>query len=408
MIKALDIDPEWLVENAVGDGLDGSLVTAKCEAIKNDGGYVGRMFHLNLEYAESCDTNGETWRPKRCVVKALGGPDLADDAPMRMRFIALGLAREALVYRHLAPKWGSLAPRCLAAFGDLTRADKLVVLEDLSITRNTAGKGQVATKVVMSRETINMEYPDKETLEEWTVVLGEIFTATAKFHATYWQDRSLLEHTWLRFKNCIPPESAETKHEEDPMWRGSQQYAASAWVNRPTEDKMRWDPHLVACVEASFAKISWEDYSARMKSEGWTLCSGDFHSGNVWLDLENATNPVTFLDFEVVGIGSGPQELGQFMISTDSPMIRRAIENLVVQKYHAELVACWKDTAGSTPTFDQIWREYVNGGAGRWFWFMGIVHNHVPIEKYQQLHDSFATFLKDHFPDPASVPQPRP
>ena len=44
------------------------------------------------------------------------------------------------------------------------------------------------------------------------------------------------------------------------------------------------------------------------KESQWTLVHGDFHAGNQLFDRK--TGEITTLDWEVVGLGSGPQELG--------------------------------------------------------------------------------------------------
>jgi thiamine kinase-like enzyme len=76
---------------------------------------------------------------------------------------------------------------------------------------------------------------------------------------------------------------------------------------------VKWDPLLVACLDASFAKISWDVFQDNIKSTAWTLAHGDFHPANMMWD--NAASRLVLLDWEVVGLGSGPQDLAQFLIS---------------------------------------------------------------------------------------------
>ena len=96
----------------------------------------------------------------------------------------------------------------------------------------------------------------------------------------------------------------------------------------------------------------------------WTLVHGDFHAGNQLFDRK--TGEITTLDWEVVGLGSGPQELGQYVISHVEPDLRRAHEKEYLRIYYDEVV-----TRGVNDfTWEQCYDEYRFGGVGRWIWFM--------------------------------------
>ena len=69
------------------------------------------------------------------------------------------------------------------------------------------------------------------------------------------------------------------------------------------------------------------------------------------------------LDWENVGIGSGPQEIGQFLISHMDPTLRAKVEKEVVEVYYKCLVSANARIAEDM-TFDQCWREYIVGGQG--------------------------------------------
>ena len=110
-------------------------------------------------------------------------------------------------------------------------------------------------------------------------------------------------------------------------------------------------------------------------------------------------------------MGSGAQELGQYVISHVAPELRRAKAHEWVRGYHAELLEQLRsrglnEAADSYP-FDACFAEYVAGGAGRWAWFLPVlVALGLPARMNQFFHDQCAAFLHDHV-EPDASPMPR-
>jgi aminoglycoside phosphotransferase (APT) family kinase protein len=73
--------------------------------------------------------------------------------------------------------------------------------------------------------------------------------------------------------------------------------------------KVNWNADLVGIIEASLARVSWPDYLTHSKKIPWTLVHGDFHPANMMLRKDS--HELVLLDWEMVGLGSGPQDLGQ-------------------------------------------------------------------------------------------------
>ncbi len=166
----------------------------------------------------------------------------------------------------------------------------------------------------------------------------------------------------------------------------------------------------------------------------WTLVHGDYHPANFMVthpkknnNNNNSMNNNTaeegssfalfLVDWEAVGVGSGPQELGQYMISHSTAAARRAVEDEMLSVYHltllSELQRHHRTTAGaaaSTPTvtLEQIRREYIYGGLARWAWLMPVCFEVCPPAASQYFHDQVLSFLVDHGVDPAAVPMLRP
>ena len=67
------------------------------------------------------------------------------------------------------------------------------------------------------------------------------------------------------------------------------------------------------------------------------------------------------LDWENVGIGSGPQDIGQFLISHMDPLLRAKVEREVVEVYYTSLVT-WNPRIADEMTIEQCWKEYIIGG----------------------------------------------
>ena len=166
--------------------------------------------------------------------------------------------------------------------------------------------------------------------------------------------------------------------------------------------KVRWDPQLVACVDAAIKKTNWETYQLELRTRPFTLLPGDFHPANML--IVGAGKCLKLIDWEMVGVGSGPQELGQFMISHLEPTERASIERDAVAAYYKDLI----NLNGSVDmTFDQCWEEYVMGGLGRWLFFLPFDGWGAPPATSQFFCDQVSAFIKSHGITPENVPMPR-
>lgn len=172
-----------------------------------------------------------------------------------------------------------------------------------------------------------------------------------------------------------------------------------------------WDPLVLECINASFRKVDWGSFQARLKNMHWTLTHSDFHPANcMWIPGPSASDPgyLKLLDFEVVGFGSGPQDLAQFLISHMDPTLRKSCEEQLVREYYEELCqAPAVAGAASKFTWESCWDEYVRGGSERWIWLLAILSVMCPPKLTQYFHDQVASFLKDHGVTASSVDMPR-
>jgi len=122
------------------------------------------------------------------------------------------------------------------------------------------------------------------------------------------------------------------------------------------------------------------------------LVHGDFHPGN---QLWNATTESSrFVDLEQVGLGSGPQELGQYLISHLSPTERKAYEGRIIDVYVATLCECLPSNMSVDKQL--IRTEVIVGGYLRWLWLLGALGGMVPPPMLQGFIDKMEGFRNDH------------
>lgn len=177
--------------------------------------------------------------------------------------------------------------------------------------------------------------------------------------------------------------------------------------------QISWDPLLVACINASIKKAetagAFEAFCASMKRMPWSLVHGDFHPANCMLmHSGTAERPfkLVLLDWENVGVGSGPQEIGQFLISHMDPDLRPRVEREIVEDYYQRLIS-HKPSIAEEMTLEECWQEYIMGGVGKWIWFMPLLASACPPKMTQFFHDQLLAFIRTHGLGPDTIPMPR-
>lgn len=312
------------------------------------------------------------------------------------RAVALGTPREGLFFGSLARELPDCVPTAYHGYGDMKTGAKQVLMEKL----RGVPAGVYFGRANPNNWTNQTQYEDK-TVE----VTRDAFALYAKLHSTFWLDDETLTtaRDWLRGADWYRGQGKQS-------WETAQSMAADAWKNRRTKgDVEGWDDHLVKCLDASFSKVDWDTFQQEIATKPYTVVHGDCHPHNI---IQTEDKKLVLIDFEMVGIGSNAQELGQFMISHVDPEIRRANERMLVKHYYDELLAASSSTGSHTIkeesySFEECWVEYQRGGAGRWLWFVPYLCEVCPPVMNDFFRDQTAAFLKDHFPDPSTVPMPR-
>ena len=376
-------------------------------------GLTGDMCFLDVVL-----TGGET---KRFVVKRTkGGGETTSKT--------YGLVREAHFYNFFAEslqqafdenceesvKGCQLAPKVYFAAADEEASQKVIVMECLSgisandfclhSVHNHGKEADLKAKVASVFGNVT----------EASIVLKAARMA-GHIHGRYFLDQSLLTSTAEQF-NVLRARNWYRGLEKE-SWLQSTESIKTQWTTARNKEGVKMDPRFVALVDASLAKADFDTYvTQRVAADGcWSLVHGDFHPGNMMVLPHPSGNKddftLTLHDWEVVGVGSGPQDIGQFMISHASPELRRSVEQQALAAYLEALTIAIKlrgDAAPPVPSPELVLKEYVHGGLARWIW-LGVFCIHIcPPHMGQYFHDQVLAFALDHGVTPETIEMLRP
>lgn len=265
---------------------------------------------------------------------------------------------------------------------------------------------------------------------ETSDLVTKSFLSAAELHGAFWQkaasllaedkessaDGSPAEYLrgakWFLSTNAEEKsEKAKTTFEEGrALYIGSQQFAHANWAvyegrvataaSAAAANEEGKKAHTIpasvkalmaVCCPSGEAPPSYERFLEAFSSRPHTLVHGDFHPGNMVVcaaaDDGNAADcpyRIALVDWEVVGIGSGPQDIGQYMISHFTAEQFATLALPAVEAYAARLLQVIAESSASSPTSPAeitdadalrltILREVVVGALGRWAWLLGVM-----------------------------------
>mmetsp|Transcript_25605 Transcript_25605/g.56462 ORF Transcript_25605/g.56462 Transcript_25605/m.56462 type:complete len:393 (+) Transcript_25605:98-1276(+) len=386
---AVDLtDSSWLSSQ-----LGRTVAAVRCEDMSNAGGFSGAMLRLHVTFCE-----GDS--PAKYVVKRTKP---GQEAKSKM----MGFSREAQFYKELATEIPFVPlPKVFFAHVDNEAGTQIVIMEDLSDCVQAGHLFGPGSPLNWGQDLLQLTKGCKLSLQTATLMA---FDVAAGLHATYWHCDSLKSRKWLRAADWYSGQGRAA-------WEQSQAWCADSWsdikakMDRGESDGVEWDPLLVSCLEASIARTDWAGFQAELQSLPFTLVHGDFHPGNMMIRLDDCGSAdgtaILLLDFEQVGLGSGPQDLGQFMISHTPPEARQSFEKEAVRGYYAKL--CQMNPAvEASLSWDACWQEYVAGGVGKWCWFLPVLSTMCPPAMMQYFHDQLLAFIVTHGVTPQSIGMPR-
>lgn len=401
--KVKQVKRDWLARLSPTHRLD------HIENIVGEGGFVGEIARLFLKAEGDDGAVDETW-----VLKQLTRPTQLATS------LTFGLVREADFYNHAHELVPALVtdrcvPRVHYAWGDAATGERLVIMEDLGkgvqlgflfgpLNPNNWPKhasGQLA-QIEAAHAAKDPEWPLERICEL-------VFRSAARMHAANWNNASILQHDWLHAVDWWRETQSEAGRKE---WHSLQNACVANWQDAKNsgvlDNEELFPKELVEIVDASLARISFDDYIAFNKRTPFSLVHADFHPANMmWMPSEPGVpdhGRVKFLDWEVVGVGSGPQDLGQFLLSHAEPQFRQAHDKRLVRAYFDELLLA---NPAIEMTFEECWSEYTFGGAARFLWFSGFGAKFWPPKMASFFCNQTLSFLHDYGITAENVPQPR-
>ncbi|CUG85477.1 Hypothetical protein, putative [Bodo saltans] len=286
-------------------------------------------------------------------------------------------------------------------------AYKVVLMEDLN-QRN----GVQAGYFYGSNSLLNWGKDLKDLTKHFPAVSEHeitvrAFEQAARLHARFWGDNTLLARKYLRAAEWLQGENKE-------LFDSTAKYSTNAWASfkKAQEEKktVNISPEIDRLVASTASKVDFAAYTEMWKTKPWTMVHGDYHPANMMLvdGVHHATFDLMLLDWEAVGVGSGPQDLGQFMISHSTPENRRASEKEALAAYEKVLNEGLVARGLEPVTTEYILSEYVEGGLSRWAWLLAICVLYCPPAGGQYFHDQVLAFLNDHNVVPEEVGMMRP
>lgn len=270
----------------------GVLPTGRVRAVTVEAAFptvLSRIARLRLDY------EGAAAEAPRAVLLKTGHPDRAGPGWQAGR-------HEVAFYRDVAPAMpAGLVPRCFEAAWTEASNDWHLLLEDLTESHANPGHWPVPPDATQS---------------------ARIVTGFARFHAAW------CNHP--RLGNGIG---------EAPTDHGLADYLArcAALVERFGE---RMGDRLSPARRELYAR--WLDAAPRLLAAGdqrRTIVHGDAHAWNCLLPRDAASDDARLFDWDSWRLGPGTDDLAYLMAMHWYPDRRRALEQPLLDRYHAALLA---------------------------------------------------------------------
>ncbi|KAI9349729.1 kinase-like domain-containing protein [Obelidium mucronatum] len=378
---------------------------ASLDYISDAGGLTGSMQRLTVQHPIDSESTQLATTTTSFIVKSIS-PEVLD------RSKTLQLAREALFYKFFGSTLHKYIPKIHYSKGDLETGEKLLVMQDLSLSHIQSGYcfGQCSPHN-WGKDLEALTGCKNESTERKDLTLRvalHAFRLAAGFHARFWKERdSLVGYSWLRGVEWMQGrgEKEWTAHQlaAQAYWETMKEKIASGKTG------VKWDARLVECMDSSFRKVSWAGFQNRIQDShyGFSLVHGDYHPANMmWKSgATESEDALVLLDWEVVGVGSGPQDCSQFVISHMYPHERKGCENQLIEEYYSSLLR--GGVSSQEYSFDKCKADYVSGGVSRWVWLLGYTCGVCPDDWLQFFHDQVLAFIVDHGVTPDTIEMPR-
>jgi aminoglycoside phosphotransferase (APT) family kinase protein len=304
-----EIDAAWLTTALQSAGFDAVVGAVEAEPVGT--GQIGDSVRFRLRYERGADI---------APTSVVGKFPSADPSSLQAARSGGHYVREVQFYRRLAARAQISTPRAYVAEVDEATSQFVLLLEDLAPAR----QGDQLRGV---------------TLEQASLAIDE----AAKLHASHWADETLHEEAWLvgSRRATRAPLSAEVMQ---AAWRGFCDRYADRLEVRVIEASRR----LVECIER-FRTLQFSPSC---------LVHYDFRPDNMMFATPDGGRLITVLDWQSVGFGAGPADLGYFLAGALPAHVRRANEAAFLERYHQRLLSFGVTEYDA----DAMRRDYALGG----------------------------------------------
>lgn len=365
----------------------------------------------------------------------------------------LGLYREGVFYSAIGPriqqrldqipraKQNGFITEALFSASNSETGQKAIVLEYYSDSVEAGvhfpHSIHNVVREMQNGTTTDVLIPPEESIAIRRSITLEAVRIAALLHGTFYKDVSVFADTSftenLRMADWVQGKGKETFLESQQEIIDRWSKARSRWYNGEFFDgKVKLGKEFLEVVDASCAQaLDFESFVSKWDSQhestdkiSWSLVHGDYHPGNfLYIDETGGYNKsldqpkLILVDWEVVGVGSGPQDIGQFLISHTET--REAFDMLdeVTRVYRQTLQSTLdvvnKDHSDKpvAPSLEVIKREIIYGGIERWIWlfcYMAGWEESIPPMYMQYFHDQMQSFIVLNCISAKEIGMPRP
>jgi aminoglycoside/choline kinase family phosphotransferase len=229
----------------------------------------------------------------------------------------LNYLREVRFYQDIAPRIAARVPLCHHAEIDTNGTEFVLLLEDLSPARpgnQLAGCTPRETELALRQ--------------------------AARFHAPFWEDRSLRGTDWLDISDTYWKRFEAMM----PVWLSG---FAERYRDRMDEADLDAAQHFVDRID---------DYYRRLRACPYTVQHGDFRPDNVLFDVGGEPETLAVVDWQTVILGPAAIDVAYFVGGALDPTTRREHEDRLLHAYHEEL-----HQMGVEYSFDGLVADYAVG-----------------------------------------------
>jgi hypothetical protein len=304
-----EIDAAWMTQALQSAGIDAVVASVSARPVGT--GQIGDSVRFTLSYERGAD---------EAPASLVGKFPAADPKSFQAGVNGGNYAREVRFYQRLAASAGISTPICHFAEIDEKTGAFALLFEDLA----PAEQGDQLTGVTLNQA-------------------GLVVEEAAKLHASHWGDESLEAEAWLVGSRAAPPSPLPPEKVRE-LWNGFRDRYADQLNPRTLEVGSRLAERIVQFRE--------------LNNGSRCVIHSDFRPDNMMFATAAGGRPITVLDWQSVGLGAGPLDLGYFLAGALPLETRRKEEKALLTRYHEGLLR------GGVTGYNQaaLQRDYAAGG----------------------------------------------